>query len=158
MIPMPPFEVAHLSALKELEGREVPPTDWLVLTQDRIQQFAEATEDRQWIHVDPDRAARESPYGGTIAHGFLTLSLLSYFCREAIRVEKGVGMRINYGLNRVRFPSAVRSGSAIRARVTLLSVKESPQFVDNVLSVTIESQGSDKPCCVAEWVVRYYRE
>jgi acyl dehydratase len=157
MIPMPPFEIDHLSSLKEFEGRELPPTDWLVLTQDRIQKFADATEDRQWIHVDPERAARESPYGGTIAHGFLTLSLVSYFSAQAIRVREGVGIRVNYGLNRVRFPSAMRAGSSIRASVTLLSVKESAAFVDIIFSVTIESQGADKPCCVAEWLVRYYR-
>jgi acyl dehydratase len=154
---MPPLEIDHLCSLKEFEGRELPPTDWVVLTQDRIQNFADATEDRQWIHVDPERAARESPYGGTIAHGFLTLSLLSHFCGQAIRVREGVGIRVNYGLNRVRFPSAVRAGSAIRARVTLLSVKESTEFADIVFSVTIESQSTDKPCCIAEWLVRYYR-
>jgi acyl dehydratase len=157
MIPMPPFEINHLNSLKEFEGRELPPTDWLVLTEDRIENFANATEDRQWIHVDPQRAARESPYNGTIAHGFLTLSLLSYFSAQAIRVREGVGIRINYGLNRVRFPSPVRAGSAIRARVTLLSVKESAAFVDITFSVTIEIQGADKPCCIAEWLVRYYR-
>lgn len=154
---MPPFEIEDLRVLKEFEGRELPPTDWFVLSQDRIQKFAEATEDRQWIHLDAERAARESPYGGTIAHGFLTLSLLSYLAAQALRVRKGVGMRINYGLNRLRFPSAVRAGSAIRARMTLLSVKESAQFVDVVFSMTVESQGSAKPCCVAEWLVRYYR-
>ena len=154
---MPPFEIEDLSALKEFEGRELPPTDWFVLTQDRIQKFAEATEDRQWIHVDPERAARESPYGGAIAHGFLTLSLLSYFAAQAVRVRKGAGMRINYGLNRVRFPSAVGAGSAIRAHMTLVSVKESPQFVDVVFSMTIEAQDAKKPCCIAEWLVRYYR-
>jgi acyl dehydratase len=157
MIPMPPFEINHLSSVKEFEGRELPPTDWLVLTQDRIQTFADATEDRQWIHVDPERAAPESPYGGTIAHGFLTLSLLSYFSGQAIRIREGVGIRLNYGLNRVRFPAAVRAGSAIRARVTLLSVKESAAFVDIIFSVRIETQGADKPACVAEWLVRYYR-
>jgi len=154
---MPPFEINHLSSVKEFEGRELPPTDWLVLTQDRIQTFADATEDRQWIHVDPERAAPESPYGGTIAHGFLTLSLLSYFSGQAIRIREGVGIRLNYGLNRVRFPAAVRAGSAIRARVTLLSVKESAAFVDIIFSVRIETQGADKPACVAEWLVRYYR-
>ncbi len=154
---MPPFEIDHLSSLKKFEGREASPTDWLVLTQDRIQKFADATEDRQWIHVDPERAARESPYGSPIAHGFLTLSLLSYFVRQAIRVRNGVAMGINYGLNRVRFPSAVRAGSAIRARVTLLSVKESTEFVDAVLAITIETQGDEKPCCVAEYLARYYR-
>jgi acyl dehydratase len=157
MIPMPPLEIDHLSSLKEFEGREAPPTDWLVLTQERIQKFADATEDRQWIHVDPEQAARESPYGGTIAHGFLTLSLLSYFARQSIRVREGVAMGINYGLNRVRFPSPVRAGAAIRAQVTLLSVKESPNFVDAVLSVTIEMRGGKKPCCVAEYLARYYR-
>jgi acyl dehydratase len=157
MIPMPPFEISHLNSLKEFEGRELPPTDWLVLTQDRIQKFADATEDRQWIHVDPERAVRESPYGGAIAHGFLTLSLVSYFSGQAIRVREGVGTRVNYGLNRVRFPSAVRAGSAIRARVVLQSVKESGEFVDITFSVTIESESADKPCCVAEWLVRYYR-
>jgi acyl dehydratase len=124
--------------------------------QERIDKFADATADRQWIHVDPERAARESPYGGTIAHGFLTLSLLSDLCAQAVHV-RGTGMRVNYGLNRVRFPSAVRAGLPIRARVKLLSVKESPDFSDAVYSVTVESQGSEKPCCVAEWLVRYYR-
>jgi acyl dehydratase len=157
MIAMPPFEIHHLRSLKAFEGRELPPTDWLVLTQDRIQKFADATEDRQWIHADPERAARESPYKGTIAHGFLTLSLVSYFAGQAIRVREGVGIRVNYGLNRVRFPSAVRAGSAIRARVTLFSVKESAEFVDITFSVTIETLGADKPSCVAEWLVRYYR-
>ena len=155
---MLPFEIDHLSSLKKFEGRELPPTDWLVLTEDRIEKFADATEDRQWIHVDPKRATHESPYGGAIAHGFLTLSLLSYFSGQAIRVREGVGIRVNYGLNRVRFPSAVRAGSSIRARVTLLSVKESATFVDITFSVTIESQGANKPCCVAEWLVRYYHE
>ena len=154
---MPPFEVEDIAALKKLEGQELPPTDWLVLTQERIQKFADATEDRQWIHVDEDRAFRESPYGGTIAHGFLTLSLISHFSAQSIRVNRGVGMRINYGLNRVRFPSAVRSGSAIRARFALASVRETPEFVDVVLSATIECQGTEKPCCIAEWIVRYYR-
>lgn len=152
---MPPFEI-DLSALKKFEGQELPPTDWFVVSQERIDKFADATEDRQWIHVDPERAARESPYSEAIAHGFLTLSLLSYLCAQAIQV-RGTGMRINYGLNRVRFPSAVRADSAIRARVKLLSVKESTELTDATYSVTIESKGSEKPCCVAEWLVRYYR-
>ena len=158
MIAMPHFEVDHLNSLKEFEGRELPPTDWLVLTEERIQKFADATEDRQWIHVDPERAARESPYSGAIAHGFLTLSLVSYFVGQAIRAREGVGIRVNYGLNRVRFPSALRAGSAIRACMTLLSVKESAEFVDIIFLVKIECEGADKPCCVAEWLVRYYRE
>lgn len=154
---MPPFQIEHLNALKEFEGREIPPTEWFVVTQERIQKFAEATEDWQWIHVDRERAQRESPDGTTIAHGFLTLSLLSHLGRQAIDVRQGVGIRINRGLNRVRFTAPVRAGSAIRARVIVLTVTEAPEFVDVVYSVTVESEGSEKPCCVAEWLLRYYR-
>jgi acyl dehydratase len=153
---MPPFEIEHLNFLKQCEGREFPATDWFLVTQDRIQKFADATEDRQWIHLDPERAQRQSPFGGSIAHGFLTLSLLSYFVRQAIQIRAGVAMSINYGLNKVRFPSAVHAGSQIRARVTVVSVKESPEFVDAAFLIRVESQSSDKPCCVAEWLVRYY--
>ncbi len=147
--------------MKQWEGREFPATGWFVLTQDRIQKFADATEDRQWIHLDPERAQRESPFGGTVAHGFLTLSLLSYLLKQAIHIRSGIAMSVNYGLNKVRFPSAVRAGSQVRARVTLLSVKEAPEFVDAVFLIHVESQGVDsqpssKPCCVAEWRIRYY--
>jgi len=158
---MPPFEIENLNSLKQCESREFPATDWFVVTQDRIQKFADATGDRQWIHLDPERAQRESPFGGTVAHGFLTLSLLSYFLKQAIHIGSGIAMTLNYGLNKVRFPSAVRAGSPVRARVTLLSVKESPEFVDatfliHVESQHVESQPSSKPCCVAEWLIRYY--
>jgi len=158
---MPPFEIENLNSLKQLEGREFPATDWFVVTQDRIQKFADATEDRQWIHLDTERAQRESPFGGTIAHGFLTLSLLSYWMKQAIQIRSGIAMAVNYGLNKVRFPAAVRAGSQVRARVTLLSVKESPEFVDATFLIRVErhgaeSQVSEKPCCVAEWLVRYY--
>ncbi|MGA6985783.1 MAG: MaoC family dehydratase [Terriglobales bacterium] len=158
---MPPFEIEDLKSLKRFEGREFPATDWFVVTQDRIQKFADATEDRQWIHLDAERAQRESPFGGTIAHGFLTLSLLSYWMKQAVQIRSGLGMAINYGLNKVRFPSAVHAGSQIRARVTLLAVKESPEFVDATFLIRVESHGADgqppgKPCCVAEWQVRYY--
>src|ERR1700741_5069715 len=104
-----PLVVETAQSLKDLVGREIT-TDWFAVTQDRIQRFAEVIEDRQWIHVDPDRARRESSYGSTIAHGFLTLSLLSRFMGEAIEIRGGVRMSINYGLNRVRFPSPVRAG------------------------------------------------
>ena len=141
----------------------MPATDWLVVAQDRIQKFAEATEDHQWIHLDPDRARRESPFGGAIAHGFLTLSLLSYWLKQAIRIRSGVAMAVNYGLNKVRFPSPVHADSRVRARVTLLGTKESLEFVDatfliHVESRSVESQTSGKPCCVAEWLVRYYSQ
>lgn len=160
---MPPFEIENLNSLKQFESRQFPATDWFVVTQDRIQKFADATEDRQWIHLDPDRAQRESPFGGTIAHGFLTLSLLSYFLKQAVQIRAGVAMTVNYGLNKVRFPSALRAGSPVRARVTLLSAKrstekETPEFVDATFLIQVESQSSAKPCCVAEWLIRYYQQ
>jgi acyl dehydratase len=106
--------------------------------------------------MDRERAERESPYGTTIAHGFLTLSLLSRFMKEAIQIRGGVRMSVNYGLNRVRFPSAVRADSKIRVRFTLQSLKDVPDALEAVFDARAEVQGSDKPCCVAEWVVRYY--
>jgi acyl dehydratase len=147
-------ETAH--CLKDLVGREVTATDWFLVTQDRIQQFAEVTDDCQWIHVDRERAQHESPYEVTIAHGFLTLSLLSRFMRDAIQIRTGVRMSVNYGFNRVRFPSPVRADSKIRVRFTLRSAKDVPDALEALFDVRVETQGSDKPCCVAEWVVRYY--
>jgi acyl dehydratase len=144
-------------SLKQFTGKEIGVSEWLTITQERIAQFAEATEDRQWIHLDRERAARESPFGTTIAHGFLTLSLISRFMKDVIQVRSGVGMAINYGLNRVRFPSPVRAGAKIRARVTLLSVKEVAGAYEAAFSVAVESEGGAKPCCVAESIVRYYR-
>ena len=154
---MPARVVESIHGLEDLVGREIGPTDWFTVTQERIGQFAEATEDRQWIHLDRERARRESPYGETIAHGFLTLSLLSHLLKLAIQV-RGVRMGVNYGLNRVRFPAPVPAGSRIRARVVLNSVKEFGGGSEAVFSFTVEREGSDKPCCAAEWVVRYYSE
>jgi acyl dehydratase len=142
-------------ALKQYAGQEIAVTDWIFVTQDRIDKFADATGDHQWIHVDSARAQRESPYGTTIAHGFLTLSLVSDFIHQALEI-RGVRMAINYGLNRVRFPSAVRAGSRVRARVALQSVKEFKEGLEATWVVTIEAEGSEKPRCVAEWLVRYY--
>jgi acyl dehydratase len=153
---MPPLVLETLESLKGFVGREITTTDWFLVTQDRIRQFAEATEDRQWIHVDPERAQRESPHGATVAHGFLTLSLLSHFMGQAIHISRGIRMSVNYGLNRVRFPSPVRAGTEIRARVTLQSLKELPDGVDAVFGVLMEGKAAAKPCCVAEWIVRYY--
>jgi acyl dehydratase len=144
-----------LPELKELVGREIAVTAWLEITQERIDRFADATEDRQWIHVDHARAERESPYGTTIAHGFLTLSLLSKFLREAIQFDD-VRIAINYGLNRVRFPSPVRSGSRIRARIALQSIRWVGDAVEAIYLVTIECENTKKPCCVAECLLRYY--
>jgi acyl dehydratase len=153
---MPPIVLEKLQSLKDFVGREIATTDWFLVTQERIRQFAEATEDRQWIHIDPERAERESPYGTAIAHGFLTLSLLSYFIRQAIQIPRDVRLSVNYGLNRVRFPAPVRAGSEIRARVTLQSLKDLPDGVEAVFGISMECKGAAKPCCVAEWVVRYY--
>ena len=121
-----PLVVETPESLKDLVGREIAMTEWFAVTQDHIQRFAEVIEDRQWIHVDPERAQRESPYRSTIAHGFLTLSLLSRFMKEAIEIRSGLRMGVNYGFNRVRFPSPVRAGSKIRAQFTLRSLKGLP--------------------------------
>jgi acyl dehydratase len=153
---MPPRVIENLDALKDFVGREIGVTDWFEIDQDRIRQFAEATEDRQWIHLDPDRAQRESPYATTIAHGFLTLSLLSHLSKQALQIQSGVGMIVNYGLNRVRFPAPVPAGSRIRACFTLQSLKDVGNAREAVLSVVVEVQNQPKPCCVAEWVIRYY--
>lgn len=153
---MPPVVIENPQALKEFVGGEIGVTEWFPVTQERIEQFAEATEDRQWIHLDRARARKESPYGDTIAHGFLTLSLLSHLMKEAIQVQGGVRLAVNYGLNRVRFPAAVRADSRIRARIGLLELKELSDAVEATYSVNIENEGSAKPVCVAEWIVRYY--
>ena len=153
---MPTLLLESLQSLKDYVGREIATTNWLCMTQERIWQFAEATGDRQWIHIDPERAQRESPYGAAIAHGFLTLSLMSHFMREAIQLPGDVRQTINYGLNRVRFPAPVHAGEKIRARVRLQSCRELPESVEAVFDVTIEAEGAEKPCCVAEWILRYY--
>jgi acyl dehydratase len=147
-----------LDSLKDLVGKEVAVTDWFTMTQDRVQQFADATLDHQWIHVDVERAKRESPFKGPIAHGFLTLSLLAHFMQSAVGIRQGVRMGVNYGMNKVRFVSPVRVGSRIRARFVLQSVKDvEPNGVEAQYNATIESEGSEKPACVAEWLARYYR-
>ena len=145
-------------ALKDLVGQEISVTDWFNVTQERIQQFADATLDHQWIHVDVERARRESPFRAPIAHGFLTLSLLPHFMHEALEIKQGIRLGVNYGLNRVRFVSPVRAGSNIRARVALQSLKDvPPSGVEAVFSATVEVESGEKPCCVAEWIVRYYK-
>ncbi len=145
-------------SLKELVGQEIAVTDWFNVTQERIQQFADATLDHQWIHVDVERARRESPFKAPIAHGFLTLSLLPHFMHEAFHIKNGVKLGVNYGLNRVRFVSPVRAGSNIRGRIALQSLKDvPPNGVEVVFNATVEVEGGEKPCCVAEWVARYYR-
>jgi acyl dehydratase len=147
--------VLDLQQLAGIVGHEVAVSDWVVVTQGRIDAFANATDDHQWIHVDAERAKAEAPFGTTIAHGFLTLSLLSPLMRNAINVD-GLRMTLNYGLNRVRFVSPVPSGSRIRARIALGKVDDIGDSTQATWNVTIEREGSDKPCVVAEWLVRYY--
>jgi len=142
-------------ALRQLIGREIGVTEWMLLTRERIQQFAEVTDDRQWIHLDQERARRDSPYGTTVAHGFLTLSLLSSFLRQVLQIREGTRMSINYGLNRVRFPAPVLAGTKIRARFSLRSVEEVAGGFEVVLEAKVETENTNKPCCVAEWVLRY---
>jgi acyl dehydratase len=149
--------IEDLSALQALAGQDVAVGDWVEITQARIDAFAEATGDRQWIHVDEARARVESPYGATIAHGFLTLSLASQMMRDAVAIGS-VRMAINYGLNRVRFVAPVPSGSRIRPRIALATAEPTPDGVQAVWRIEIEREGSDKPAAAIEWVVRYYPE
>ena len=153
---MPGTEIHGIEQLRERIGQEVAIGDWLTITQERIDQFAEVTEDRQWIHLDAERARRESPYGTTIAHGFLTLSLLSYLISQAIEMH-GFRMGVNYGFNRVRFTAPVPAGSKIRARFTINTLDEIDHGVQITWGVVIEVEGATKPCCVADWITRRYQ-
>jgi len=148
-------EITDVRALRDRIGQEIAVGDWFEVSQARIDQFAAATGDEQWIHVDPARAAAESPFKTTIAHGFLTLSLLSSLIRDAMTF-RGLRMAINYGMNRMRFVAPVPSGSRIRARFTPVSVEDASGGVQVTWQVTVDREHSDKPCCVAEWIVRYY--
>jgi acyl dehydratase len=142
--------------LRDRVGQEIAVGEWTAISQAQIDQFAEATGDRQWIHVDVERAARESPFKTTIAHGFLTLSLLSSCLRDAIQFS-GLRMAINYGLNKVRFVSPVPSGSRVRARIVAGAFDEvGGGAIQVTWTITVERERSEKPACVAEWIVRYY--
>lgn len=143
------------ASLSQLVGKELL-SPWHEVTQDAITQFAGITADRQWIHVDPDRARTDSPYGGTIAHGFLTLSLISHLLREAVGAIEGTRMSINYGLNKVRFPAPLPAGSRVRGRCSLQRVEQIEGGVQATWGVLVERDGAAKPCCAAEWLVRYY--
>ena len=142
-------------SLADLVGREMV-SPWLEVTQEAITQFADVTGDRQWIHVDPERARRDSPYSNTIAHGFFTLSLISRLLRDAVGVVEGGHMSINYGLNRVRFPAPLPAESHVRARCTLRRLDPLDSGMQATWDVLVERDGSTKPCLVAEWLVRYY--
>lgn len=144
--------IKSLDELESLVGTELGASEWLTVTQDMIDRFADVTLDPQWIHVDSDRAARESPYGTTIAHGFFTLALIPHF-GEQIAEVRGVARTINYGVNRVRFPNAVRRGAQVRGVQTLLSAtREAPGVVRFASQFLVEINGETKPACVAETV------
>ncbi len=145
---------AHLADLEPLVGQEIGTSAWLVVDQARIDRFAEATGDRQWIHVDPVRAAA-GPFGTTIAHGYLTLSLLTELFASGFAIDD-VKMGVNYGLNRVRFPTPVPSGSRLRARFRLLGYEPLPGGAQLSVEATVEIEGAGKPACVAETVSRRY--
>ncbi|HJT94023.1 MAG TPA: MaoC family dehydratase [Mycobacterium sp.] len=135
------------------EGSQLGPTDWLEVTQDRVNLFADATDDHQWIHVDPERAA-DGPFGGPIAHGLLTLSLLPHFTHQLYTVDN-VAMAINYGFNKVRFITPVRVGAKIRARAEIAKVDQLDGAVQATVAITVEIEGSEKPAAVAEFIARF---
>jgi acyl dehydratase len=135
------------------QGSQFGPTDWLEISQDRVNLFADATDDHQWIHVDPEKAAN-GPFGGTIAHGLLTLSLLPHFSHQLYRVDN-IAMAINYGYNKVRFITPVRVGAKVRARGELTSVNQLDGAVQATTTITVDIDGSDKPAAVVESIVRY---
>jgi len=153
---MPSRIIESIEQLKTMIGHEVAASDWLEVTQSRINDFADATEDHQWIHIDVERAKTDSPFHSTIAHGFLTLSMLPHLAAQAFKVEGDFKMGINYGLNRLRFVSPAPAGSRVRARFTLQQVEDVAGGVQLTWSVTVEIEGGSKPALVAEWLVRYY--
>ncbi|GAB2655737.1 MaoC family dehydratase [Prescottella soli] len=147
---------ASVDALRSAAGTDLGTSDWVTVTQERIDAFAECTEDRQWIHTDPVRAAN-GPFGGPIAHGYLTLSLLSRFLEDLVRVEN-VAAAVNYGLDRVRFPAPVPAGARVRGHGRIASVDEIPGGVQLGLEITVECEGVGKPVCVALSLARFLAE
>ena len=144
-----------IAGLKELVGTHLGYSDYLEITQERVNQFAEATGDHQWIHVDPERAKAESPFGGPIAHGYLTVSLGPVLSPQIMRVE-GVKMAVNYGCGKVRFPSPVPVGSKLRLGAELTNVEDIPGGAQVYMTFTFEVEGAAKPSCVSEVIFRYY--
>jgi acyl dehydratase len=148
-------EIAHLAELKALVGKEVAVSAWMEISQERVNMFADATSDHQWIHVEAERCRRESPFGGTVAHGFLTLAMLPAIFESAIAMLDA-RMVLNYGLNKVRFPAPMPVGGRLRGRLTLQAVEEAGDGAQLVWDVVVECEGGTKPVCVAEFVMRRY--
>lgn len=142
-----------LGELVAAQGSELGPTDWMEITQERVNVFADATDDHQWIHVDPDKAA-SGPFGGTIAHGLLTLALVPHFSHQLYSV-KGISLAVNYGYDKVRFINPVKVGARIRARAVLSAVKQLEGAAQTTMTVTVEIEGADKPAAVVEQIIRY---
>ena len=153
---MPPRIINGSSELKGLVGQHVGSSEWLVVDQGLIDSFAQVTKDRQWIHIDAERAKLESPYGTTIAHGFLTLSLMSHLQSHVVQVKGEFTRAINYGFNKVRFPAPVRAGSG-RLHTKLKSLEEIEGGVQATWEMTVEVDGGDKPAVAAEWLARFYK-
>ena len=146
--------VASPAGLLDLDGADLGVTDWSTVTQDQIGLFADATGDHQWIHVDVERATAESPFGGPIAHGYLTLSLVNLFLPQLLEVQ-GASMGVNVGLDKVRFPSPVPSGARLRGAGKVVAVEEAKGGVQVTVRVTVEVEGSEKPAAIAESIVRF---
>jgi acyl dehydratase len=147
--------IESVAALSELVEQDVAVSDEFVVTQDEVDAFAELTGDRQWIHTDPARAAAEGPFGGAIVHGFLTVALFPRFFASAVSV-KGARLIVNMGTNYIRFPSAIRVGSQVKARIHLKACKLAPKWADATWLVSVEAKGARLPSCLAEWNLRYY--
>jgi len=152
----PVKSVQGIEGLKAYTGKEFGVTEYFKISQDRVNAFADATGDFQWIHVDVERASAESPFGGPIAHGLLTLSFAPFFVEQVMPKVEGVKYGVNYGFNKVRYVSPVKVGDNLRARVALQELTQISGGVQAILKITFETEGSDKPACIAEWIIRYY--
>ena len=148
-------QLKELEELKDYVGKELGLTEWMTMEQERINSFAEATEDMQWIHTDPERSAAFSPYKKTVAHGFLVLSLASKISYDAFSIENVV-MGVNYGLDKVRFPNATKSGAKLRGRVSLMEYDAIPGGAKYKMKIVFELEGKEKPACVAEFLAMAY--
>ena len=149
-----PLVVPDVAALNDVVGQDLGMSDWTVVSQERIDEFAQATGDHQWIHVDPERA-KDGPFGTTIAHGYLTQSLVNHFLPQIVEV-RGISMGVNYGADRVRFPAPVPVGSKVRGSAEVIEVEEIKGTIQSKVRVTIEIEGSDRPACVVDTISRYY--